>query len=339
MTTTRRHISARAPRARARRSSTILAICAALAVAAVPAAHAQPAAPQAPGGLRVESTIGREMVAQVYSPSMGRDIEVEIVRPRDTSRPSPTLYLLGDLWLDKTDVVDFSADKNVNVVIPRGGAYTYYTDWRAPDPKVGVAKWETFLTRELPPVIDASLGTTGRNGVAGISMAATSVLTLAINAPGVFDAVGSYSGCAQTSDPLGQAFVRALVEGRGGADTLNMWGPPSDPAWAANDPYLNAEGLRGTSVFISNGSGLPGPYDTLDSQDIEGDPGKLIDRFAIGGLLEAATNVCTHRMVDRMNQLGIPHEFKFRMNRTHAWAYWQEDLHDSWPLFAEALGS
>ncbi|MBD8507363.1 esterase family protein [Hoyosella sp. G463] len=334
MITTRRH----GPE-RARRISTIVGVCAALALGAAPASLAQPPSPESPGAFRVESISGREMVAQVYSPSMGRDIKVEIVRPRDSSQPSPTLYLLGDLWLDKTDVLDFSADKNVNIVIPRGGAYTYYTDWRAPDPRVGGAKWETFLTRELPPVIDGSLGATGQNAVAGISMAATSVLSLAINAPGVFQAVGSYSGCAQTSDPLGQAFVRSLVEGRGGADTNNMWGPPNDPAWAANDPYLNAEGLRGTAVFISNGSGLPGPHDTIDAQDIDGDPVKLLDRFAVGGLLEAATNVCTHRLVDRMNELDIPHEFKFRMDRTHAWAYWQDDLHDSWPLFAEALGA
>lgn len=280
----------------------------------------------------------RQYTLAVHSASMNRTLPVQVIRAADTSVPRPTVYLLGDLWLDKTDVADFYRDKNVNVVIPIGGAYTYYTDWRADDPVLGSNKWTTYLTQELPPLIDAELGANGNNAIAGISMAATSVLSLAIAAPQRYQAVGSFSGCAQTSDPLGQAFVRALVEGRGRGNTTNMWGPPNDPAWAANDPFLHAEKLRGTEIFIANGSGMPGPHDTLESQDIEGDPIKLIDRYAVGGLLEASTNMCTQRLTAKLTALGIRHEFKFRMDRTHAWAYWQEDLHDSWPLFARALG-
>jgi diacylglycerol O-acyltransferase / trehalose O-mycolyltransferase len=29
---------------------------------------------------------------------------------------------------------------------------------------------------------------------------------------------------------------------------------------------------------------------------------------------------------------------KFRDNGTHSWAYWQEDLHESWPMVAASLG-
>ena len=59
--------------------------------------------------------------------------------------------------------MEFLADKNVNVVTPLEGKWSYYTDWVNPDPVLGNNKWRTFLTEELPPMIDAGLGTTGKN--------------------------------------------------------------------------------------------------------------------------------------------------------------------------------
>ena len=71
----------------------------------------------------------------------------------------------------------------MNVVTPIGGAFSYYTDWLRDDPVLGRNKWTTFFTKELPPLIDKQFGTTKVNAIAGISMAGTSVLNLAINAP------------------------------------------------------------------------------------------------------------------------------------------------------------
>lgn len=301
-------------------------------------AAAAPTAPAESHLDRIEKVNDRQLNAYVYSASMDKEIALQVIRPADTSVPRPTLYLLGDLWQEKTDAVEFFRDKNVNVVMPLGGAYTYYADWQKDDPALGRNKWVTFLNKELPPIVDAEFGTNGVNSVAGLSMAATSVLSLAIDSPGLYKSVGSYSGCASTSDPLGQAYVRSLVEMRGGGDTENMWGTSSDPAWAENDPYVRAAELRGTAVYISNGSGLPGPYDTLASQDIDGDVKNLVDRVVVGGLIEAATNMCTQQLTAKLNDLRIPHTFKFRMDRTHAWAYWQDDLHDSWPMFAASMG-
>ena len=279
----------------------------------------------------------RQWELSVYSESMDRVIMLDVLRPETGNESLPVLYLLGELWEQKTDVKDFFSDKNVNVVMPRGGAYTYYADWKNDDPVLGRNKWSTFLTRELPPIIDDVLKTNGKNSIAGISMAATSVLSLAIDAPGLYSAVGSYSGCAQTSDPLGALYVRILVEGRGGGDTANMWGPTDDPAWAANDPYLRADELRGTEIYISNGAGLPGPHDTFDSPGIDRDPKAWVDRLVVGGLIEAATNMCTSRLTSRLDTIGIDYTFNFRVNRTHDWGYWQDDLHDSWPMFEAAM--
>lgn len=79
----------------------------------------------------------------------------------------------------RTDAPKFFADKHVNVVTPLSGAFSYYTDWERPDPGLaksgnnnGVNMWTTFLTEELPPVIDSTFGTTGENALAGLPLQA-----------------------------------------------------------------------------------------------------------------------------------------------------------------------
>ncbi len=282
----------------------------------------------------------------VYSASMGHDIEVQVQRPADRSVPRPVLYLLlgagggedGATWASKTDALNFLADKNVNVVTPIGGMFSYYTDWERDDPRYGRYQWRTFLTEELPPLLDRFLDANGRNGIAGYSMSATTSLALAATTPGLYSAVGSYSGCAQTSDPIGRQYIKATVETWGLSDVENMWGPPDDPNWELNDPYLHAEGLRGKAIYIANGTGLPGPYDTLNGEySLPGEWG-FANQLVLGGVIEAATNYCSHNMRDRLNSLNIPATYNFRPSGTHSWGYWRDDLIRSWPILAAGLG-
>ncbi|MBF6300080.1 esterase family protein [Nocardia amamiensis] len=288
----------------------------------------------------------RTVQLRVYSAAMRQDIMVKVLRPADRSAPRPTLYLLNGggggqdsaTWQKNTDVLRFLADKDVNVVQPVGGRWSYYTDWRAPDPKLGLYKWKTFLTEELPPLIDAEFGTTGANAIAGLSTSGTSVLQLAIAKPGRYQAVAAYSGCAQVSDPLGREFVKLAVESWGGGDTHNMYGPPDDPMWAANDPYLHADQLRGVRLFLSTGTGVPGMYDTYNGTHMQPGPRGYLNQLILGGVIEAAVNWCTHNMRDRLTALAIPATYDFQPTGTHSWGYWQEALKKSWPVLAEGLG-
>ncbi|MGW5314004.1 alpha/beta hydrolase [Nocardia thailandica] len=285
----------------------------------------------------------RQQTLYVYSAAMGRQVPLQVITARDTSVPRPTLYLLNGAgggedianWYNQTDIVQFFAGKNVNVVTPAAGKFSYYTDWQRDDPTLGRNKWQTFLTEELPPIIDATLRTSGVNAIAGLSMSATAVLNLAIAAPDLYRAVGAYSGCAAVSDPVGRAYVD-VVFARSGADPANMWGAPGDPAWRANDPYLNAERLRGKAIYLSSGTGLPGAGETLDPGESSV---KLADQIMLGGTIEAAANGCTRNLATRLAELGIPAQVEFRPAGTHTWHYWQEDLHTSWPLLAAAIGA
>lgn len=280
----------------------------------------------------------------VYSAAMDKTIPLQVYRAASPS--APVLYLLNGVdggvtdagWSGTTDVANFVRDKDVTVVIPIGGNGSYYTDWRADDPVLGRNKWATFLTAELPPIVDAALGGNGRNAIAGISMAGASVLQLAAAAPGLYRAAASYSGCARTSDPMGQALVRLVVDMKAHGNADNMWGPSSDPAWLEHDTYEHADRLRGLALYLSTGSGVPGPLDVPSAPGINGDPELYAQQMTVGALIEAVMQNCTIQLRDKLNSLDIPATYKFRSG-THTWAYWQEDLHDSWTTtLAPALG-
>lgn len=303
-----------------------IAICAALGLtapaAAAPAAHITGITEIGPQILQVD----------VYSPTMDRVIPNTVLRPRGGGS-APTLYLLNGVrggtdgigWLNNSDYELFFADKNVNVVTPIGGPSSNYTDWRFNDPILGPAQgnqWQTYLTRELPGVIDAEFRTTGRNAIAGLSMSAGPALDLAIQAPWLYDAVGAYSGCPMNSGIFGTAQVAAVVAASGG-NAFNMWGPPGDPYWAAHDPYLRAGELRGTAVYLSGASGIPGPIDRLP-------PHMVFGAATGGGTVEAIANACTGAMSQRLNELGVPHTYNYRDQGAHTWGLFEADLRNSW---------
>ncbi|MFJ4652567.1 alpha/beta hydrolase [Nocardia sp. NPDC088792] len=305
--------------------------------------------PVAPDGSKlVSGTIdGRNLVLQVHSAAMDKNITVRVTRPNDASQPRPVLYLLNGAgggedkatWWHNTDVGDFLATKDVNVVMPIGGAFAYYTDWRQDDPTLGRNKWRTFLLDELPPLVDASLGTNGVNAIAANSMTATAVLQLAETKPGFYQTVAGYSGCAQIADPIGQQFTKLVVETYGGGDVRNMYGDDNDPAWAANDPVINAEKLRGTRLFISDSSGLPGPHDrTDDAYMMVPTQSGLANQLIVGGVIEAAVNYCTHNLQNRLDDLQIPATYDLEPTGTHSWGYWRDAFYHSWPVLAQGLG-
>lgn len=293
---------------------------------------------------------------EVYSPSMQRSIKVKVLTPPDRSKPAPVLYVLNGAgggedsanWTDQSDIDSFFADKNVYVVIPQEGAFSYYSDWQNKAPALaenlgnnGINMWQTFLTEELPPFMDAylgsdSAGTNGKHGLMGISSSGTSVLNLAIEAPDLYDAVGAFSGCAMTSDPIGQAFVN-VVTAAGGADAANMWGPRGGPDWVAHDPYVNADKLPDIPMYISSGSGLPGVHDNLNDPRIDGNVGTLAGQMITGGAIEAATGTCTTLLKQKTDALGMDNIQYHFVPGTHSWGYWQDDMHNSWPMFAKAL--
>ena len=306
------------------------------------------------------------LIVSVWSKSMEIEIPNIVQRPANGEDNAPVSYLINGAgggedsatWQAQSDVKSFMADKNAWTVTPIGGAFSYYTDWQNPDPNVQTRfasetkpmKFETFLAEELPDAFEGHFGgSTGadrKRALSAISMTATSVLTIAQNHPGRFQYVGSYSGCAETSTPAGHAFIEIVTGMRGGANLDNMWGPYPGPGWVENDPVAQAPKFaeqrdNGTlpAIYVSTGNGLPGPHESLDNWRIRNNIPALANQAIVGGIIEAATNYCTANLGRRFNELGIPATFNFKPNGTHSWGYWQDDLHDSWPMLAESVGA
>ena len=111
---------------------------------------------------------------------------------------APTFYLLpgidgGDnldpgasfapgakAWFGMTDIQGFFANKNVNVVSPLGGQFSWWTNWVAD----GSKQYQTYMTSELPPIINSLYKTNGRNAVGGLSSTGGTAIDYAVQAPG-----------------------------------------------------------------------------------------------------------------------------------------------------------
>lgn len=296
--------------------------------------------PSAPSKLQVvssEALSPTRTALFINSPAMGRTVQVQLLQGRGTG-PRPTVYLLDGLsspagdsdWIRKTDIEAFFANKPVNVVLPVGGEGTYYTDWARPDPRRGVNNWETFLTQELPDLVDSKFDGNGRNVIGGLSMGGQAAMTLITRHPDLYRGVVAFSTCPDLSEPNQRNLVRGAVASQGG-DATNMWGPEGDPLWAAHDPYVHAENLRGKTVLLTVGSGIPGIHDFGPNPDF---PQSIV----MGAPLENAAMLCTAKFKARLVALDIPAQVDFKPIGTHAWPYWQDDLHASWPTIATALG-
>ncbi|NNH74126.1 esterase family protein [Nocardia uniformis] len=288
---------------------------------------------------RVEPINDRFSTVFVQSPAMGRTVPVQVLLPAHPNGPRPTVYMLDgrsaadhvNNWTAEGGALEFFADKNVNVVFTLGGPASYYTDWQRTDPLLGHNRWETFLTRELPPLIDARFDGNGRNGIQGVSMGAEAAMMLAVRNRGLYSAIAAHSGCYAISSEYGQAQARTVVSTYGG-DPDNMFGEEGDPQWAAHDVYMHADALRGTRIYLSAGLGLPGLHDLPTNHEA------AANTVLFGGPLEAGAYACTLQFIDRLSQVGIPATINLRPTGTHSWPYWADELPRAWPTLAAGLG-
>jgi diacylglycerol O-acyltransferase / trehalose O-mycolyltransferase len=198
----------------------------------------------------VEQVTDRWQKISVYSPAMDKVIVNDVLRAPGNAK-APIFYLLNGAdggednqgWFGLTDIPGFFGEKRVNVVSPIGGRSSYYTDWIADDPALGRNKWQTYLTQELPPLMNRELNSNGLNAIGGLSMSGGAAIDLAIPAPGLYKAVGSYSGCPATS--VGKQYTQTVLTVLGGGgNATNMWGPEGSPEWTAHDPSLNPGSSR-----------------------------------------------------------------------------------------------
>ncbi|MCP2276876.1 alpha/beta hydrolase-fold protein [Nocardia amikacinitolerans] len=304
---------------------------------------AQPAAALAEATTQNVVWLGDRRVALwVHSPSMGTPVQVQLLLARDwNSRPDarfPVLFMLDGLratedesgWTKDAGAAGFYADKNVTVVLPVGGQSSFYSDWLQPNNGKNY-KWETFLTKELPPLLESQWRATAVRGMGGLSMGGTAAMFLAGRNPGFVRYAASYSGFLTTTTLGMPQAIEFAMRDAGGFDSAAMWGPPTSPEWENHDPYVLADRLKGTSIYVSSGSGATGPFDQAS-----GIPGVSTNYAGMG--LEILSRLTSQNFVTKLAELSIPAQVNYRPSGTHSWPYWDFEMRQSWTQAAAALG-
>ncbi|KAA8890687.1 esterase [Nocardia colli] len=327
----------------------VIPLAAGIAPASAQPAPAPAPAPAAPEGAVAPATIqkviwltDRRVALWINSPSMATPVQVQLLLARDwATRPDarfPVLYLLDGLraqddesgWTKDAGAVDFFADKNVTVVLPIGGQSSFYSDWIQPNNGKNY-KWETFLTQELPPLLEGDWRATDVRALEGLSMGGTAAMFLAARNPGFAKFAASYSGFLTTTTIGMPQAIQFAMRDAGGFDTGAMWGPPTSPEWAAHDPYTLAEKLKGITLYVSSGSGATGPFDQAS-----GIPGVSTNYAGMG--LEILSRLTSQNFVTKLGRLAIPAQVNYRPSGTHSWPYWDFEMRQSWTQAAAALG-
>ena len=279
----------------------------------------------------------------VTSAAMQREIVLEVLpsRIRDEG-PAPVLYLLDGVdsveansgWKRAGRLPERMAEENVHLVTPTGGPSTYWSDWIREDEVFGYNKWETFLTEELPGLVETELATretkhNGKNGIAGASMGAQAAMHLAATYPKLYDGVMALSGYYSTTDELGYQSIRGAVEGRGG-DTANMWGPRGSDLWKRHDTIADVSGLEGTAVYFATG-GLV--VSDADQRNYNGDYFDMLQGLLLEkGVIEGAKSFS--RELDRH---GIDHRVDYGDEGFHGWQTFTHYIVPGWNHIKGAL--
>jgi hypothetical protein len=133
--------------------------------------------------------------------------------------------------------------------------------------------------------------------------------------PDLFVYAAGYSPAVNLRDPALIAINQSYV----GADGTPSpgYGPyaTEEIRWHGENPLDLSENLRGMSLALRTGNGMPGGEFGGTGDPVE----ESVHRMAVA-------------MDARLTQLGINHVFEDYGNGSHAWPYWQKDLRTDLPL-------
>ncbi|QGU08536.1 Diacylglycerol acyltransferase/mycolyltransferase Ag85C precursor [Corynebacterium occultum] len=264
----------------------------------------------------------------VWSQATGHNITVQIQPAARGGNAG--LYLLDGLratnhanaWtVDKSAPATY-ANSNITLVMPVGGAASFYADWQGParfdlnDPVN--YQWETFLTSELPGYLQQHFGVApNNNSILGLSMGGTSALNLAARHPGQFRQALSFSGYLTTTLPGAQTLLRLALLDAGGFNLNAMYGSIVNPRRFDNDPFLNMGGLRGMDdIYIAAASGIPGPQDA----------NYPIQYTASGMPLEMLARLSTHAWALKARAEGLNFTENYPPTGIHNWTNFGSQL-------------
>jgi diacylglycerol O-acyltransferase / trehalose O-mycolyltransferase len=186
------------------------------------------------------------------------------------------------------------------------------------------------LARHAVAALTAA-GLLGLIGMAGgpATARAFSALVLAIYHPQQFVYAGSMSGFLNLSNGQWPGLVNVAMRWDGGFDSNAMWDPPSNPAWAHNDPTVNVSKLvaNNTRIWIYCGNHTSTPLDVSNP-----------NTAGLGSLEGLAINSKAAFKNACLGAGGSNGVFNFP-NGTHTWGYWGQQLQEMKADLQRVLGA
>lgn len=285
---------------------------------------------------------------RVWSPSMGKDINVHIKAAPGGSNAG--LYLLDGIrardeysgWVWGGNAPRALEHANVTMVAPAGGQSSFYTNWQRPavSTERGVQnyQWETFLTEELPVYLEQEFGVSrSNNAIAGISMGGSAALSLAANHRDQFKQATVLSGYLQTSNIVMQTAIAGAQVNVGGYDPTAMWGPIGIPNEdrLRNDPSKLFDQMQGLPMYISSANGMPSQWS--DPAALAADPAQL-PPLIDASVLEALSRASTVVFEQQARAAGLDPKMKYSNDGVHSWQLWERDLVEASPQILSSLG-
>ena len=159
----------------------------------------------------------------------------------------PTLYLLHGLsddhtiWMRRTSIERYAAERNIAVVMPAVGR-SFYQD------TASGAKYWTFVSEELPALCEQFFPLSGEREqrfAAGLSMGGYGALRLALACPGKFAAAASLSGALDLARRLREAGREGALMNR--AEYTGIFGPELRGEGTDADLFFLAEKLAASA--------------------------------------------------------------------------------------------
>jgi S-formylglutathione hydrolase FrmB len=256
------------------------------------------------------------------TPAVAGITHVRVLLPagydRNPRRRYPVLYLLHGAidnytsWTMKGDAERLTARYRMFVVMPDSGPSGGYTNWFNGGAG-GPPEWETYHIDQLIVWIDRNLRTLpqrSERAIAGVSMGGFGAMSYAARHPDLFAAAASFSGALDSNNPLDIAVTPTAVFGPRSTEEMR---------WRAHNPWDLAANLRGLSLTIRTGNGMPG------------------GPFGGGDIVERTVHQMSVSFHERLERLGIPSIWDDYGPGGHLWPYWGADLTQTLPTLASVF--
>ncbi len=225
-------------------------------------------------------------------------------------------------WANERNLFDFTADQDVVIVMPEGGARSFYSDWFNGG-AWGAPMWETFHLAQLIPYIDTHYKVrTDRGGrvIAGVSMGGFGAMSYAARHPDLFAGAYAFSGALNNlAFVVTTPQVPSLV-------SEDIWGPAAlqEVRWRGHNPVDLAGNLAPLTLWFRTATGAS--HESAGEKTPPNDTENPMELF-----MESRVLPLNDQFHQKLKELGLAHTYLIQRVGGHTGYHFVESLMLAWP--------